>query len=113
MDEKTLQALQALAQKMGTTAEYLWGVLVKQAPISATVDVIGVLVVFCVLVAVWRKAIFMHEDVNGEAKFLGFAALVFVTILAIFVVWNYADSTIAGFLNPEYWALHELFRSVK
>ena len=37
MDDKTLQALTALANKLGTTAEYLWGVLLRQAPLTGKI----------------------------------------------------------------------------
>lgn len=39
MNDQTLQALAALAQKLGTTAEFLWVVLLKQAPITAAVNI--------------------------------------------------------------------------
>lgn len=37
MEEKTIKLIEQLAQKLGTTTEYLWAVLLKQAPIDATV----------------------------------------------------------------------------
>ncbi len=41
MDEQIEKLLRELAEKLGTTAEHLWGVLMRQAPISG---VIGILV---------------------------------------------------------------------
>ena len=38
MNEATAKLIEELAAKLGTTAEHLWGVLVRQAPISATVS---------------------------------------------------------------------------
>ena len=113
MDEKTLQALQALAQKRGTTAEYLWGVLVKQAQISTTVDCVEVFIVLIVLALVWRKAIRIADGIDKEAVFFGFAILGVVTVFVVFFVAFRANLIAAGFMNPEYWALHELLRSVK
>ena len=40
MDEKFQKLIEALAAKLGTTAEHLWGVLVRQAPISGAVDLV-------------------------------------------------------------------------
>lgn len=37
MNDKVLEALQTLAEKLGVTAEHLWGVLLKQAPIDGTI----------------------------------------------------------------------------
>jgi hypothetical protein len=38
MDDKTFQALTNLATKLGTTAEHMWGVLLRQAPITGVID---------------------------------------------------------------------------
>lgn len=40
MNEQTVKLVEQLAQKLGTTTEYLWNVLIKQAPISAAIDMI-------------------------------------------------------------------------
>ena len=40
MDSQSAVVIQNLANKLGTTSEYLWAVLIKQAPISGTVDLI-------------------------------------------------------------------------
>lgn len=53
MDDKTLEALTTLANKLGTTAEYLWGVLIKQAPITVAIE-LSVMVAW-VAVAVARR----------------------------------------------------------
>jgi len=54
MDEKTAQMLEKLAQKLGTTSEYLWGVLLKQAPIAAIIELIGILLCVIFGVFIWR-----------------------------------------------------------
>lgn len=42
MDDKTLQVVTDLASKLGTTAEYLWGVLLKQAPITGSLALLAI-----------------------------------------------------------------------
>ena len=42
MDDKTLKALEILASKLGTTSDFLWAVLVKQAVLSALSGLVGV-----------------------------------------------------------------------
>ena len=57
MNDQTAALLQNLANKLGTTSEYLWGILLRQATLSGTTDLIqyailGVLTYFfykCVL----------------------------------------------------------------
>lgn len=70
MNEKVLEALQALAIKLGTTADHLWGVLIKQAPIDGTIDLIAciALVLFNVasLRLVVRKALSDDPDWGEE-----------------------------------------------
>lgn len=52
MNEQTIQALAALAVKLGTTTEYLWSVLVKQAPIYGLTQ----LAMLLAISAVWFAA---------------------------------------------------------
>jgi len=121
MNDKTIELLNRLADKFGTTAEHLWGVLVKQAQIHAA----NQLIVAVVLVVLWT---FMFRFVRGkttssdpipeseypegewksdEAIFAWvwvWGSLVFVLI----VVCTTAASCLTALLNPEYWALKQL-----
>ena len=45
MEENTTALLEKLAEKLGTTTEYLWGVLLSQAPIYAISYVVILLIV--------------------------------------------------------------------
>jgi uncharacterized membrane protein len=122
MDDKTLQALTALATKLGTTAEYLWGVLLKQAPITGLVHL--ALLTSLVVMAVWWTRVVIDKtterEVNGFsypraewqdeealAGWLSVAAFAFLAFL--FVITNLAD-TVAALLNPEYWALKQILK---
>ena len=44
MNEETLQAVTALAQKLGTTSEYLWSVLIQQAYLEAGLSLVNIIV---------------------------------------------------------------------
>ncbi len=122
MDDKTLQALTALAQKLGTTAEYLWGVLLKQAPITGLVHL--ALLISLVVMAVWWTRVVIDKTTEKEVKgfcypraewesdeALGAWLSVALTVLhaLFFVTTNLAD-TVAALLNPEYWALKQIFK---
>ena len=56
MDQTTLTALTALAEKLGTTAEYLWGVLLRQAPISGLTD-LAVMIGMVLFTAFWAAVV--------------------------------------------------------
>jgi hypothetical protein len=123
MDDKTLQALTDLANKIGTTTEYLWGVLLKQAPLTGVIDLL--LTVAWVLGAVmWcryvlRKTTRPHPtdddmypcaDWTGEAAFFSWLSAVLVAIVAAVVVSGSLATTVAALLNPEYWALRQILK---
>ena len=124
MDEKTLQALTALAEKLGTTAEYLWGVLLKQAPIAGITD-LAVMVAWGIAIAMWARFVqrktntpaATESDLYPSAEWsdqfgVGLAwASVFVTGLIVVLIAGASLSTvIAAIFNPEYWALKQILK---
>lgn len=114
MNEQTAQLLSDLAAKLGTTSEYLWGVLVKQAPLSATVDLIQYAVIL--LAAGWlyrmrgRAKKCLDDDLANAIPY-GFAWF-FVFVLLMIALLSIGN-TVAGFFNPEYWALREILSAAK
>ena len=124
MDDKTLNALTALATKLGTTTEYLWGVLLKQAPITAAVDLL--------VMAAWVAAIFFcfrfvrrktmtpaktADDKYPSAKWADEISVVFawgsVILAALFaaiIIGANLSTTISALVNPEYWALKQILK---
>lgn len=115
MDEKTLAALTALAQKLGTTAEYLWGVLVMQAPIQASVNlaVQAAWVVVCLMLVryVKRKTGGAKPEWSDEfARIFAWAGLSIVCVISAAVILSQIADNVSAILNPEYWALRQIFR---
>ena len=124
MDEKTLQALTALANKLGTTTEYLWGVLLKQAPITGLVD-LGVMISLVVATYWWFRLVqrkttpppATEEDRYPSAAWtddvgigLAWMSIGFMVLICILVIATNAAITIAALFNPEYWALMQILR---
>ena len=124
MDEKTLQALTALAEKLGTTAEYLWGVLLKQAPIAG-ITYLAVMVAWGIAIAMWAR--FVQRKTATPAATdgnrypcaewhdefgVGLAwASVFVAGLIFAIIAGGSLSTvIAAIFNQEYWALKQVLK---
>lgn len=120
MDDKTLQFLNAMADKLGTTATHLWGVLVRQAPIAAATDAVFYLVLSCVFgAAVWsllraHKKWSAQTDGVSEGQGIALVVLGGATALMLgIVIMSFGvdlPHIIAGFFNPEYWALQRLLR---
>lgn len=118
MNEETRRMIEALASKLGTTVEHLWGVLLRQAYISFWTDILYYLItVAIVLFAIkfslkaWRKG---DESTWNDDEWrllsigLGLLALI-LTIVAIVCI----SDTVTKIANPEYWALKELLATVK
>jgi len=111
--EATEKLIETLATKFGTTAEHLWGVLVRQAPISAGID-LTVWILFAAGV-IWGWLRFLKvlrslgplEDSGDAGVAIGFVLTVASLILVLVAVLT-ASTTAAAFFNPEYWALQQL-----
>lgn len=135
MQEKALEMLQAFAEKLNTTAEYLWQVMVRQALVAGVTDLVIVAVWIAVAVATWKvhkhlsKPFDKPEDggyswEKGTITCLYFrndsgpliAMCVFAVVLlgaGVGVLVGVVPDMITAFLNPEYWALKEILRVVK
>ncbi len=114
MNEQTTQLLQSLADKLGTTAEHLWAVLVRQAPINGVVT----LVQFALLGAYLYWLLGLRDRSaqwfdDAPPKFVGYcvawAIAAIVSIAAFFSLPELA----ASFFNPEYWALDRILDAAK
>lgn len=106
------QLITELSAKLGTTAEHLWGVLIKQAPIEAAVSLGIILSVWGLTVLLsfftWRA----YDKGNGDTEMFCFLLIVSVImgIISFFVTGASINEVFSGFLNPEYWAFKQIIR---
>jgi hypothetical protein len=114
MDEKYAQLLETLATKLGTTAEHLWGVLLRQAPISGAVDL-----ALCIILAAvaWKLIALVKRktaDPESEWRFDPLPAVFFALVATILsgVALLSIPGIVSAFANPEYWALKQLLSMV-
>jgi ABC-type antimicrobial peptide transport system permease subunit len=120
MNEQTQQLIRELAEKLGTTAEHLWSVLIQQALITGIVDTLIMLTFGVILVRLFifvkakttkrgeTPTSYPHADWEDEPAFIawfGWAVLAFIFSL---ILAGNASMTMAAFLNPEYWALMQV-----
>lgn len=119
--------LEQLASKLGTTVEMLWGVLLTQAMISGVVDLL--IIIGLVVVAVfWTRLVIkkttspgrdpergweLDADWGGEGKFCGWASVFLVSIFIAIIISANAETIVAAFVNPEYWALTKILKFIK
>ena len=121
MNDQTLQVLTTLATKLGTTAEYLWGVLLRQATIAGVMNltIVAIMVVAAVLLARfvrgktkkiddgtgWERAAW-----EGEGAFFAWGAVFFFGAITFVAVIIEVPAAITAFVNPEYWALSRILK---
>lgn len=121
MDDKTTALIENLAEKFGTTAELLWGVLLRQAPISGTIDLVIVIVMVLSAVVLVRfvkgkttkpaqteDERYPCAEWRDEDAVVAWAATWVYLIITASVVICAAHEIVAAFFNPEYWALSQI-----
>ena len=127
-----MQGLKFLAEKLGATREKVYDVLLSQARVEAVKGIIQIIacsavIAFCM---VWlykiflrpgreTKAVSLFEKVCGDDRdtmmtflmIVGFLLVVF-SILCVVSLLSTAPKTIDVILNPEYWAMERILRTV-
>lgn len=116
MNQETLKALTELSNKLGTTAEYLWSVLVKQAPISGFIslfEVAATLAAIYFLFVVVKQKVATYKDVGriDDHSFALWFIFCVACVWAFFIVCLGIGDAITAFVNPEYWALSKIIGS--
>jgi len=112
IDPEIFKRLDALAAKLGVTAERLWAVLVKQAGVELFVVLLsslllGAMAVVCFRLTGWfmRKAEDRGDGYGIAAVLSGIACLILVIVTIAFLC---EAPTLV--MNPEYWALREILK---
>jgi hypothetical protein len=120
--ENLTELLRELAEKLGTTTEYLWEVMIRQAYISATLNLLYVIFFIVYTIAIWKVHLYLlktsddesysrYDDYEENATipmitclmlWLGLAIGLFLAIPVIFY----------GYMNPEYWALQQILGKI-
>ncbi|MFM2292624.1 MAG: hypothetical protein RIS29_2437 [Bacteroidota bacterium] len=120
MDDKTIAMIEKLAQKIGTTSDYVFEVLVRQAPIEATVTLFQCVFIF-ILSIVWYVTHKKLSSIVPDCKYkysyyekydmgavvpmvVSGVILIFFLIAAFFCI----DDIVYGYCSPEYWAIREI-----
>jgi len=118
MDQIT-KLLEQLAIKLGTTVEYLWGVLIKQAHVNAIVNltfvgvsglviVIGLMFIPKIIKLDNEKRTWDEMSIRNTTWIIyGIVNTILLLILVMCLV-----PAITQLLNPEYWALQEILNKL-
>ncbi len=117
MNESMEKLIRELSQKLGTTAEHLWGVLTRQAQVTAITDSITVIILLLVcifggkyLIKGWK---YHEEDGHNEEMTLLVLSTIgyfIIFIIAILCTIEGISSIPTAIMNPEYWALKQIVK---
>jgi hypothetical protein len=127
MTDQMFQALMALAQKLGTTAEYLFGVLVKQAVISGITNA-AILVVWLFVFRKWfsivsaktkRPPASKNDDYRGpraewdpeDTRYVfAWVSIAIMSVATFIMCVTIIPDVVTAILNPEYFALKQILK---
>lgn len=120
-EKLVIEAVNILANKLGTTGTHLWGVLVRQAPISAITSmslfIVGFLLAILGWIAVGKIMTMLGKpDIDNEIAGSIVAIISSISFLiSIILLFNIGsiDIWISGLCNPEYWAFQNLIHTFK
>jgi len=105
--------LEKLADKLGTTVEHLWSVLLQQAQIDAQIWQMWMVVWMCVfgglaVISIFLAFIGSREKWELWGVWFIVTGLSFVIGIPVFI--GCYSAIITRTQNPEYWALKEILR---
>ena len=121
--EQLTTLLAALAQKLGTTVEYLWSVLIKQAYIDGVMNIIYCIITIVLIICSiyylkyyaknYKEWYGSYDGKELEHGIVLGIVLVITCILTLCTIFMFIPTAITAFNNPEYWALQEILRTIK
>ncbi len=121
MNNQSTKLLEQLAEKMGTTVEYLWNILIYQAHIQAITVLIQMVIIFIATYFLIKLHIkfnketddkhsiyYEHEEAAGIPMVIAGIVMAVLIIIAFFCITDVVN----GFFNPEYWALQKVLKTI-
>ncbi len=121
MNDQLALTLVTLADKLDTTVEHLWQVMIDQAYISAMTDlaltVVWILLTIVATVFVCKKNV-ESADEDGRKwpngiEMIAYIVVAYMAISSVVMLVTIPDDIITALYNPEYWALQQLMSLAK
>ena len=117
MNDQIMEILRVLAEKFGTTTEFLWGIMVRQAYVVGISQIIA-FVMAGLFVFAWNRYVWSirlpedpQEDRGGDKTF----GIMMVRLFGIIGACMWAMMLLCGLteittalINPEYWAIKQV-----
>ena len=110
--EVVTTALQPLAEKLGTTAQYVWTLQVRQSYVDGSIALVGLLfgmaIVGLTIFLNWKH----KDDEDYDFDLWGVVSIIIMLFGLGFILIN-INTVFNAFINPEYYALQQLINLVK
>lgn len=120
-NQNVTQLIEKLASKLGTTTEYLWSVLVKQAYVSSIIDIVVSIVLVVISYLVIKGILKAYKKEQEECSRSSYYSSmdnplfmlgcifggIFILVSGFIILVNIGN-IITGLTNPEYWALNKV-----
>jgi hypothetical protein len=118
--ENLTELLTKLAEKLGTTTEYLCTVLMKQATIEAYYAMISIGLFILMLIPFYKYVRWFSKNYkeiyeNDNEILHGGITVVIGIIVIIWFIGSVCDihTIMTALNNPEYWALKQVLKSIR
>lgn len=120
--EQLAPLLNELAAQLNTTVEFLWGVLVRQAFVSAIESIFMIVLLVILIFTSFRyifpwlkkmKVIEIDSSADGGLSIAGMAVVWIVIAMGAFSIIALLGKLPTKLLNPEYWALQQILEVIK
>lgn len=108
MNEELLKRLDALAEKLGTTGEKVWEILLLQARVDAAFSLLWAISCFAAVYVCWRVGKFLLADDGGDMVRV---PVLIGTIALVAGLLNLSDTR--WYFMPEAYAIKEILGAIK
>lgn len=111
MNDEILKRIDALATKLGVTADHIWAVLVKQAGVEFKEWIVWASLWFILSICLAYSARWIYKKFEKtEPELFMFAAA--PGAIALVLGLGCLGNTMTLVLNPEYWALTQITKMI-
>jgi len=119
LEDKITNLLEKLANKLGTTIEHLWNILIHQAYIEAFKNIIMIAFFIIAEILIFKYAVRYNkgkslEDIDNDFRSITVIILfIIISVFTIIMIASLIPETIDAIFNPEYWALNHILKLIR
>ena len=111
--------LRELAAQLGTTVEYLWGVMITQAHVYVLSYIVYLVLFFLVFFITYKLIKNLANEADDDLECMQIPQFILIVVLCFGLVAGTIGLTIefsnflTALLNPEYWALQQILEYIR